>query len=163
VATPRRPAGPPPQHRRGSPPPASDDGAAGRARDYDGAVRIAYEPVTDGRPDPGEVVWTWVPFEEDPALGKDRPVLVLGRAVGLPGAELAVLMLTSTEHTGDPRWMPLGAGAWDADGRGSSVRVDRVLAVSPQAIRREGSALDRARFERVVAAVRPNRLTRPAR
>jgi PemK-like, MazF-like toxin of type II toxin-antitoxin system len=123
-------------------------------------VQIAYEPVVDGRPDPGEVVWTWVPFEEDPSWGKDRPVLVLGHAVGLPGAELAVLMLTSTVHSDDPRWILLGAGGWDVGGRVSSVRVDRVLAVSPQAIRREGSALDRVRFERVAAAVRQ---ARPAR
>ena len=29
-------------------------------------------------PEPGEVVWTWVPYEEDPTRGKDRPVPVIG-------------------------------------------------------------------------------------
>ena len=80
-------------------------------------------------------------------------MVVLGRAVQAPRRELAVVMLSSREHPGDPRWLVLGAGAWDADGRASSVRVDRVLAVSPAAVRREGAALDRTRFERVAAAV----------
>jgi hypothetical protein len=30
-----------------------------------GPVRMSYSPQTDGAPDPGEVVWTWVPFEEN--------------------------------------------------------------------------------------------------
>ena len=30
--------------------------------------------------DPGEVVWGWVPYEDDPAQGKDRPVLLLAAA-----------------------------------------------------------------------------------
>ena len=42
-----------------------------------GAVRMTYSPSTDGAPDPGEVVWTWVPFEERDGRGKDRPVLVV--------------------------------------------------------------------------------------
>ena len=44
-----------------------------------GRVDIAYDPHPDGRPDPGEVVWTWVPYEEDPTQGKDRPVLIVAR------------------------------------------------------------------------------------
>ena len=36
-----------------------------------------YAPERDGEPDPGEVVWAWVPYEDDPSQGKDRPVLVL--------------------------------------------------------------------------------------
>ena len=37
----------------------------------------ATRPERDGEPDPGEVVWAWVPYEDDPSQGKDRPVLVL--------------------------------------------------------------------------------------
>ena len=40
---------------------------------------LAYAPQPDGRADPGEVVWTWVAYEDDPRRGKDRPVLVVGR------------------------------------------------------------------------------------
>ncbi len=151
-------AGPAQAHGRhppddGIPPPASQLGTATHAHDYRGPVEVSYEPTSDGHPDPGEVVWTWVPYEEDPSVGKDRPVVVLGRAVEAPGRELAVVMLSSHEHDGDPHWLHLGSGAWDAEGRPSSVRVDRVLAVAPDAVRREGAALDRARFERVAAAV----------
>ena len=146
-----RPAPVPRGHR---PDPGVAPPAGQHAHDYAGAVDVSYAPTPDGHPDPGEVVWTWVPYEEDPSVGKDRPVVVVGRAVqGQPG-ELAVLMLSSHEHPDDRRWMVLGAGAWDAEGRVSSVRVDRVLAVAPDAVRREGAALDQARFDRVAAAVR---------
>ena len=40
---------------------------------------IEYSPSLDGDADPGEVVWTWVPYEEDPTQGKDRPVVIIGR------------------------------------------------------------------------------------
>lgn len=44
------------------------------------ARRLVYAPDLDGRADPpGEVVWTWVVYEDDPTKGKDRPVLVVGR------------------------------------------------------------------------------------
>ena len=49
------------------------------AKAVDDGVRIEYRPQQDGDPDPGEVVWAWVPFEEDPTLGKDRPVVIVGR------------------------------------------------------------------------------------
>ena len=44
-----------------------------------GVVTIEYSPSMDGDPDPGEIVWTWVPYEEDPTQGKDRPVVIIGR------------------------------------------------------------------------------------
>ena len=37
-------------------------------------MTTSYEPDPDGQPDPGEVVWAWVAYEDDPARGKDRPV-----------------------------------------------------------------------------------------
>ena len=43
------------------------------------ARRLVYAPDLDGRADPGEIVWTWVVYEDDPSRGKDRPVLVVGR------------------------------------------------------------------------------------
>ena len=127
--------------------------APGRAHDYDGDVTLAYAPKRDGRADPGEVVWTWVPFEEDPSQGKDRPVVVVGRPREGRRSDLVVLMLSSKDHAGDSRWLAIGAGGWDPEGRPSSVRLDRVLAVAPEAVRREGAALDRARFDHVAAAL----------
>ena len=127
--------------------------APGRAHDYDGAVTLAYAPKRDGHADPGEVVWTWVPFEEDARQGKDRPVVVVGRPREGRPSDLVVLMLSSKDHAGDNRWLPIGAGAWDPEGRPSSVRLDRVLAVASEAVRREGAALDRDRFDHVAAAL----------
>lgn len=124
-------------------------GSAGAAYDYAGPVRVIYAPEADGEPDPGEVVWTWVPFEEDANQGKDRPVVVVGTALrGRPG-DLAVVMLSSRDHDGEQDWMLLGRGGWDRAGRVSSVRLDRVLAVPPGAVRREGARLDRTRFDRL--------------
>src|SRR3954465_3472466 len=45
--------------------------------DFTGRAKTSYAPKPDGNPDPGEVVWTWVPFEEDYSQGKDRPVLLI--------------------------------------------------------------------------------------
>lgn len=100
------------------------------------AREIVYAPDLDGAADPGEIVWTWVPFEEDPTQGKDRPVLVVGRQ----GDDLLGLMLSSKDyHRDDDDWMSIGAGAWDADRRESFVRLDRVLVVAERGIRREGA------------------------
>ena len=119
---------------------------------------VSYAPRADGRPDPGEVVWGWVPYEDDPRQGKDRPVLL----VGARGGELLGLMLTSKDHDRDAEqeahwgrhWMDVGSGAWDREGRPSEVRLDRLIRLAPSAVRREGAALDRATFDRVVAAAR---------
>src|SRR5690349_25068137 len=71
--------------------PRPSNGGARTAPARDRARRVAYAPDLDGAADPGEIVWTWVPFEEDDGRGKDRPVLVVGRE----GAELVGLMLSS--------------------------------------------------------------------
>jgi hypothetical protein len=119
---------------------------------------VSYAPRADGRPDPGEVVWGWVPFEEDPQRGKDRPVLL----IGVEGKQLLGLMLTSKDHDRDAeqqarwgrQWMDVGSGGWDPRRRPSEVRLDRLIRLAPDAVRREGAALDRATFDRVVTAAR---------
>jgi hypothetical protein len=126
--------------------------------DFAGVPDLTYAPQPDGRPDPGEIVWTWVPYEEDHLRGKDRPVLLVGR----DGVWLLGLMLTSKDHDRDHvqearegrHWQDIGSGAWDRGGRPSEVRVDRVLRLDPAAVRREGAVLDRERFDQVAAAVR---------
>src|SRR6201989_2841415 len=90
------------------------------------ARKLVYAPDLDGRADPGEVVWTWVVYEDDPAKGKDRPVLVVGR----DRSTLLGLMLSSQEHHRDDRnWVGIGSGSWDYEARPSWVRLDRVLDV----------------------------------
>ncbi|MEU0495968.1 type II toxin-antitoxin system PemK/MazF family toxin [Mycobacterium sp. NPDC006124] len=115
------------------------------------ARRIAYAPDLDGQADPGEIVWTWVVYEEDPSRGKDRPVLVVGR----DSTTLLGLMLSSQErHAGDRSWVHIGSGSWDHEGRASWVRLDRVLDVPEESIRREGAILERETFEIVAARLR---------
>ena len=134
----RRAAGGPAQRRR-----SAAGGPDGR--------RLVYAPQPDGRADPGEVVWTWVPYEEDASRGKDRPVLVVGRS----GRTLSGLMLSSQDgRDGQRGWLALGPGEWDREHRPSWVRLDRVLEVDEDGIRREGAVLDRRRFDLVAAALR---------
>jgi hypothetical protein len=112
---------------------------------------LVYAPQPDGQADPGEVVWTWVEYEDDPSQGKDRPVLVVGR----DGRTLLGLMLSSQhERDGQRNWYALGPGAWDREERPSWVRLDRVLEVDEDGIRREGAVLDRGRFESIAHELR---------
>ncbi|MFT4299676.1 MAG: type II toxin-antitoxin system PemK/MazF family toxin [Aeromicrobium sp.] len=121
-------------------------------------MKFDYAPDVDGDPDPGEVVWTWVPYEDDPSQGKDRPVLLIGR----DGDDLLGLMLTSKDHDRDEQqearagryWFDLGSGPWDSQGRPSEVRLNRLLRIDPAEVRREGSVLDKTRFIMVLNAAR---------
>ncbi len=138
-------------------PPPSDATATGRPVTSSSlptaqrARRLVYAPSLDGRADPGEIVWTWVVYEDDPTRGKDRPVLVVGRDRGV----LLGLMVSSHErHAADPEWVGIGSGSWDYEGRSSWVRLDRVLDVPEGGIRREGAILDREIFDVVAARLR---------
>lgn len=122
----------------------------GGAHTYRGRFSIRYAPRRDRAPDPGEVVWSWVAFEEDERVGKDRPLVVIGRT---PDRRLAALMLSSRDHAGEPNWRPVGTGSWDEQGRPSWARIDRVLAVDPEAVRREGAALPRPVFDELAMAL----------
>ena len=123
-----------------------------------GLPAFSYSPDPDGEADPGEVVWAWVPFEEDPAQGKDRPVLVLARHE----TRLVVAQMTSKDHDRDAAqearwgrfWYDVGTGDWDRQGRPSEVRLDRLLLVEPASVRREGATMKREVFDGVVAALR---------
>ncbi|MRG58586.1 type II toxin-antitoxin system PemK/MazF family toxin [Agromyces sp. CFH 90414] len=115
-----------------------------------GPVRFAYAPDRDGDPDPGEIVWTWVPYEERDGRGKDRPVAIV--AAGAAGEFLAV-QLTSKAHDGDADHVALGTGDWDASGRPSWARIDRVFRVRTGGMRREGATLDAVRFARLTEAL----------
>jgi PemK-like, MazF-like toxin of type II toxin-antitoxin system len=115
------------------------------------ARKLVYAPDLDGRADPGEIVWTWVVYEDDPTKGKDRPVLVVGR----DRSTLLGLMLSSQDHhRDDPDWVGIGSGSWDYEGRASWVRLDRVLDVPEEGIRREGAILERETFEVVAERLR---------
>ena len=120
--------------------------------DFRGTAKVSYAPSPNGRPEPGEVVWTWVPYEEDHSRGKDRPVLL----VGTSGRYLLGLMLTSKDHDGDARraddYVDIGTGPWDRQWRPSEAKLDRILQINPQDVRREGAILDAGSFS-VIAGV----------
>jgi hypothetical protein len=122
--------------------------------DFSGTSTVSYAPRPDGAADPGEIVWTWVPYEEDHSQGKDRPVLIVGRS----GKRLLALMLTSKDHSSDHRgdndYIDIGTGSWDRQGRPSEVKLDRILQVSPGDLRREGAVLDAQRFAFVASGLR---------
>ena len=107
-------------------------------------VTIEYSPAIDGDPDPGDVVWTWVPFEEDPSQGKDRPVVIIGRRnnnlVGIP---------LTTKSDNREAQVNIGTGDWDPERRVSYARIWRLLDVDESRMRREGAILERDRFDAI--------------
>ncbi|MFD8410544.1 type II toxin-antitoxin system PemK/MazF family toxin [Streptomyces sp. NPDC059650] len=145
-------------HAHHHPDPVEHPGRSGTAATTEadpgaiGPVRTSYAPVRDGDPDPGEIVWTWVPYEENDGRGKDRPVLIVARETGRP--TLLAVQLSSKRHDDDREWVPIGVGPWDRAGRQSWVAVDRVLRVHEAGMRREACALDRGRFGLVANRLR---------
>ncbi|MEV7604418.1 type II toxin-antitoxin system PemK/MazF family toxin [Paenarthrobacter sp. NPDC089322] len=120
--------------------------------DFAGRAKLRYSPKPDGQPDPGEIVWGWVPFEEDHSRGKDRPVLLVGH----DGPWLLGLMLTSKDHDNGFRsedYVDVGAGPWDRQGRPSEAKLDRVIRLDPTSVRREGAVLSQSRFREVARAL----------
>lgn len=115
------------------------------------ARRLVYSPDLSGRADPGEVVWAWVTHDDDPSRGRDRAVLVVGRD---RHTLLGLLLSTGSDHGGDPNWVAVGAGGWDGDPQPHWVRLDRVLDVPEEGIRRQGAVLDRAAFDVVATRLR---------
>lgn len=122
----------------------------GGAYSYQGPLIARYAPEDDGEPDPGEIVWTWVPYEEDASVGKDRPVVVLGMSGPEDDGDYVVLMVSSRRRDDDPDWLCIGSGEWDDDRRQSYVRLDRVLAVANASVRREGAALTQQQYDLVL-------------
>ena len=120
--------------------------------DYRDMINFEYSPSLDGDADPGEIVWTWVPFEEDHSQGKDRPVLLVGR----DGEYLLALMMTSKDHNNrehaDPNYLDIGSGPWDPQGRASEVKLNRVIRVRPDAMRREGAIMPENTFRLIERA-----------
>ncbi|PWD44368.1 growth inhibitor PemK [Gordonia paraffinivorans] len=122
----------------------------------DVARTISYTPDLDGDADPGEIVWTWVAYEDDPDQGKDRPVLVVGRDANAETADdvLGLMLSSKDHHRDDANWLAIGTGTWDSQNRPSFVRLDRVLVVDADGIRREGAILDHKRFDAIAVELR---------
>jgi mRNA-degrading endonuclease toxin of MazEF toxin-antitoxin module len=113
-------------------------------------LRLEYAPKTDGHPDAGEIVWTWVPYVENDGRGKDRPVLVIARHTA---DRVYAVKLTSKDKPGRDDRLAIGSGSWDSSGRASWVDIDQLYSVHHDGLRREAAALDIERFTRVASAL----------
>ncbi|WP_082478321.1 type II toxin-antitoxin system PemK/MazF family toxin [Microbacterium sp. Leaf320] len=113
-------------------------------------LRVEYAPDRDGAPDAGEIIWTWVPYEENDGRGKDRPVLVIGRE---SDDRVYAVRMTSKAHDGDHDYLSIGSGAWDSQGRESWVDIEQLYSVHETGLRREAAVLDRSRYGRVASAL----------
>lgn len=141
-------------------PPRSGGTGGSSQRGYSGAngavlrdirlsgVNVTYDPdYPDGGPDPGEIVWAKIPFEDDPSQTKDRPVLVIGRVNG--STTLAAVQLTS-KIKGRKWELPIGSGSWDKSGRPSALNLSRIVQISADNYRREGSVVREEAFKSIV-------------
>nr|WP_300143344.1 type II toxin-antitoxin system PemK/MazF family toxin [Propionicimonas sp.] len=145
--------------RSGSTPARRDENTAPGSYpgDFTGRAELVYAPHPGPLADPGEVVWTWVPYEEDHGKGKDRPVLVIGR----DGRWLLALPMTSKDHDRDAAqearegryWVEIGTGPWDSRGRVSEARVNRIVRVDPDQVRRISERVSPEVFELVAREV----------
>lgn len=115
-----------------------------------GGVRVDYSPKKDGAPDSGEVIWTWVPYEENDGRGKDRPVLVVGRQ---SAERVYAVRMTSKAHERDRDYLSMGSGDWDSQGRPSWVDIEQLYSVHIDGMRREAAVLDRERYDIVADAL----------
>lgn len=111
------------------------------------SLAFSYAPHPDGDPDPGEVVWTWVPYVENDGRGKDRPVVILSR---LDAGSVAGCYLSTKQRHG---FVNVGTGGWDPKRRDSYLSPERVLRITHEGMRREGQALSRERFVEAARAV----------
>lgn len=153
-----KPSAPKPSSGKSSAPKPSAPASTGASNgsdypgDYRDMINFEYSPSMDGDADPGEIVWTWVPFEEDHSQGKDRPVLLVGR----DGEYLLALMMTSKDHNNrehaDPNYLDIGSGPWDPQGRASEVKLNRVIRVRPDSMRREGAIMPEDTFRLIERA-----------
>ncbi|PKI92989.1 PemK domain-containing protein [Actinomycetales bacterium SN12] len=109
-------------------------------------VSVGYSPSRNGLPDSGEIIWTWVPYEENDGRGNDRPVLVIGRQ---SADRVYAVRMTSRAHDRDRDFVPIGSGGWDSQGRDSWVDIEQLYSVHHDGMRREAAVLDAGRYGRV--------------
>lgn len=147
-----KPSAPKPSASTRSASTASASAGSDYPGDYRDMINFEYSPSLDGDADPGEIVWTWVPFEEDHSQGKDRPVILVGR----DGEYLLALMMTSKDHNNrehaDSNYLDIGSGPWDPQGRASEVKLNRVIRVRPDSMRREGAIMPEDTFRLIERA-----------
>ncbi|MGI5468975.1 type II toxin-antitoxin system PemK/MazF family toxin [Streptomyces sp. CA-132043] len=110
--------------------------------------RPARAPSGKGRgglPEPGEIWWAMVPFE-DSAAQKDRPCLVLA----VRGGSALVAKITTRYHAERPGVIALPPGTvGDARNRASYLETDELREVAVTGFRRRAGTADPQLWERV--------------
>ncbi|MFB7905528.1 type II toxin-antitoxin system PemK/MazF family toxin [Kitasatospora sp. NPDC056076] len=106
-------------------------------------------PRTGAGPEPQEIWWAEVPFEDGPGA-KDRPCLVLR----VHGRTATVAKITSKHHAERPGVLPLPPGSvGDRQGRASWLETDELREVPLSAFRRRAGTVDRQVWSRAQRAV----------
>ncbi|MFI5796076.1 type II toxin-antitoxin system PemK/MazF family toxin [Streptomyces sp. NPDC051677] len=125
------------QRRRTRPPGRPAQRATGRATRGRGVVA--------GHPQPAEIWWADVPFEDGPGA-KDRPCLVLM----VRGDRVTVAKITSKYHDERAGVIPLPPGAvGDAQGRPSFLETDELRQVPVRDFRRRVGVMDPVLWDQV--------------
>ncbi|MEV7925050.1 MULTISPECIES: type II toxin-antitoxin system PemK/MazF family toxin [unclassified Kitasatospora] len=100
-------------------------------------------------PQPQEIWWAEVPFEDGPG-SKDRPCLVLR----VHGRTATVAKITSKHHAERPGVLPLPpASVGDRQGRTSWLETDELREVPLSAFRRRAGTVDRQVWSRAQQAL----------
>lgn len=158
VATPSRPRAASSAGRAGAQAQAPVVVPSGQsATDFDGLPEMRYRTKGPGGYESGQMVWTWVAYEEDATQGKDRPVLLIGSDAGW----LLGTPATSKDHDRDKAqearagryWVEIGRGEWDKKNRVSEVRTDRIVRIDPTKVRRPAGYVPEDAFQLVAAGI----------
>lgn len=120
-------------------------------RTADRARSIFFAPDMDGQADSGEVVWVWAPTDGVNAPPSERAVLVIGRT---RTTVLGLLISPNPVHAEEDSWLEIGSGEWDESGRQCWIRLDRILEISEEQVRRQGTLFPQRRFERIANRLR---------
>ncbi|MDO5031068.1 type II toxin-antitoxin system PemK/MazF family toxin [Corynebacterium sp.] len=112
---------------------------------------VFFTPEMDGQADSGEVVWVWAPSDGKQSPPRERAVLIVSRT---RTTVLGLLISPNPAHADDEEWLDIGTGEWDESGRQCWVRMDRLLEISEEECRRQGTLFPERRFERVANRLR---------
>ncbi|OFM02232.1 hypothetical protein HMPREF2724_05830 [Corynebacterium sp. HMSC071F07] len=112
---------------------------------------VCFSPDMDGQADSGEVVWVWAPSDGKQSPPHERAVLIISRT---RTTVLGLLISPNPNHAHEEEWLDIGTGEWDESGRQCWVRLDRILEISEEECRRQGTLFPERRFERIANRLR---------
>ena len=79
--------------------------------------------------------------------------------IGRSEASLIAVALTTKDHGPLGERLAVGTGDWDPQRRPSFAKINRLIAIDPAKVRREGAVFPRRRFDALVDAVRSRNLS----